>query len=84
VPVTTSAFCEQPQSRTIPFRLNANSTDPDCAAELSGIPRPAMKALSTFWHTAAEPPSPQRLLHLDADRRGPVINTAVLTAVAPT
>jgi hypothetical protein len=43
-----------------------------------------MKALSTFWHTAAEPPSPQRLLHLDADRRGPVINTAVLTAVAPT
>jgi len=60
------------------------ATDPDCAAELSGIPRPAMKALSTFWHTVAEPPSPQRLLHLDADRRGPVINTAVLTAVAPT
>jgi hypothetical protein len=25
VPVTTSAVCEQPQSRTIPFRLNANS-----------------------------------------------------------
>jgi phytoene dehydrogenase-like protein len=60
------------------------ATDPGAAAELSGIPRPAMKPLSTFWHTAAEPPSRQRLLHLDADRRGPVINTAVLTAVAPT
>jgi len=60
------------------------ATDPEAAAELSGVPRLAMKALTTFWHTAAEPPSQQPLLHLDADRRGPVINTAVLTAVAPT
>jgi phytoene dehydrogenase-like protein len=60
------------------------ATDPEAAAHLSGVPRPAMKALTTFWHTAAEPPSRQPLLHLDADRRGPVINTAVLTAVAPT
>ncbi|HWI00392.1 MAG TPA: NAD(P)/FAD-dependent oxidoreductase [Propionibacteriaceae bacterium] len=60
------------------------ATDPYPAADLCGLSRPAMKALTTFWHTAAEPPSQQRLLHLDADRRGPVINTAVLTAVAPT
>ena len=43
-----------------------------------------MKPLTTFWHTCAEPPTWQRLLHIDADQRGPVVNTAVMTAVAPT
>ena len=43
-----------------------------------------MKALTTFWHASAEPPSRDALLHVDADRRGPVVNTAVLTAAAPT
>jgi Flavin containing amine oxidoreductase len=43
-----------------------------------------MKPLTTFWHTSAEPPNRQRLLHIDADQRGPVVNTAVMTAVAPT
>jgi hypothetical protein len=41
-----------------------------------------MKPLTTFWHTGAEPPTRQRLLHLDADLRGPVVNTAVMTTVA--
>jgi hypothetical protein len=43
-----------------------------------------MKPLTTFWHTCAEPPTRQRLLHIDADRRGPVVNTAVMTTVTPT
>ena len=43
-----------------------------------------MKSLTTFWHTAAEPPTRRPMLHLDADLRGPVVNTAVMTAVAPT
>ena len=42
-----------------------------------------MKALTTFWYAAAEPPSHEPFLHLDADRRGPVINAAVMTNAAP-
>jgi hypothetical protein len=81
---SVTAYGARTADEELAARAVVVATDPLCAAELSGIPRPAMKALSTFWHTAAEPPSPQRLLHLDADRRGPVINTAVLTPVAPT
>ena len=60
------------------------ATDPGTAARLTGRPATRMKALTTFWHASAEPPSRDALLHVDADRRGPVINTAVLTAAAPT
>ena len=33
------------------------ATDPRSAAELTGIDKPTMKPLTTFWHTAAEAPS---------------------------
>ncbi|WP_375424062.1 NAD(P)/FAD-dependent oxidoreductase [uncultured Friedmanniella sp.] len=58
------------------------ATDPDSAGRLTGRATPAMKSLTTFWHTAAEPPNEAPMLHLDADRRGPVVNTAVMTNVA--
>lgn len=60
------------------------AADPRTAASLTGAPVPAMKALTTFWHTAAEWPTRTPMLHLDADARGPVVNSAVLTTVAPT
>ncbi len=56
---------------------------PRAAAELTGIPVPATKPLTTFWHTAPEPPSAAKLLHLDGARRGPLVNSAVVTNVAP-
>jgi phytoene dehydrogenase-like protein len=59
------------------------AADPPSAAALTGLPVPTMKPLTTFWHTRAEPPTREPLLHLDADRRGPVINSAVLTNAAP-
>ena len=60
------------------------ATDPRSAAVLTGIDEPIMKPLTTFWHTAAEEPSRRPFLHLDGDRRGPVVNTVVMTAAAPT
>lgn len=60
------------------------AADPRTAASLIGQPAVSMKPLTTFWHTCAEPPTRQRLLHIDADQQGPVVNTAVMTAVAPT
>lgn len=59
------------------------ATDPPTSARLTGEPAPVMKGLTTYWHTAPAPPTRERLLHLDADSRGPVLNTAVLTNVAP-
>ena len=59
------------------------AADPVTAAQLVGLPRPAMNALTTFYHRAPVSPAQRRLLHLDGDRRGPVVNTAVMTDVAP-
>ena len=55
------------------------ATDPSAAARLTGRSATPMKALTTFWYASAEPPSHEPFLHLDADRRGPVINAAVMT-----
>jgi phytoene dehydrogenase-like protein len=69
---------------TVRARCVVVATDPTTAARLTGLPRPRMRSLTTFWHAADEPPTRQPLLHVDADRRGPVVNSAVLTTVAPT
>ncbi|SER64845.1 Flavin containing amine oxidoreductase [Pedococcus cremeus] len=41
-----------------------------------------MNGLRTWWFAASRAPRPERMLVVDA-RRGPVVNTAVLSAVAP-
>jgi phytoene dehydrogenase-like protein len=56
------------------------ATDPATAAERTV---PAAHGLTTFWHVAAEPPTPAAELHVDGDDRGPVVNTVVLSASAP-
>ena len=60
------------------------AADPATAGELTGLRTPPMKALTTFWYASEEPPTTRPLLHLDADHRGPLVNTAVLTNAAPT
>jgi glycine/D-amino acid oxidase-like deaminating enzyme len=62
------------------------ATDPTTAGSLAGVRVPPLRGLTTFWHTTpAGAPSPATvpLLHLDGDRRGPVVNTAVMTDIAP-
>jgi glycine/D-amino acid oxidase-like deaminating enzyme len=61
------------------------ATDPRTAGALTSVRVPLLRGLTTYWHTPpAGTPSPAtlRLLHLDGDRRGPVVNTAVMTDVA--
>ncbi|HEY0238214.1 MAG TPA: NAD(P)/FAD-dependent oxidoreductase [Friedmanniella sp.] len=60
------------------------ATDPATAGTLTGLDVPRTKALTTFWYATAEPPSTRALLHVDADHRGPLVNTAVMTNAAPT
>jgi phytoene dehydrogenase-like protein len=59
------------------------AASPRAAAALTGLPVPPMKPLTTFWHTAPRAPSTAKLLHLDGSRRGPLVNSAVMTNVAP-
>lgn len=68
---------------TVGARAVVVAADPVAAADLVSLPRPRVRALTTFWFRTAEPPTASRLLHLDGDRRGPVVNTAVMTNAAP-
>lgn len=68
---------------TVPAAAVVLAADPVTAADLIGVRAPVMHGLTTFWHAARQAPTSQRLLHLDGDRSGPIVNTAVVTAVAP-
>jgi glycine/D-amino acid oxidase-like deaminating enzyme len=59
------------------------ATDPRSAARLTGLPEPRMRGLTTFWHVAEQAPTRSGALHIDADRRGPVTNTVVMSNSAP-
>ena len=59
------------------------ATDPGAAGELLGLRTPAVRGLTTFWHVTDEPPADGPWLHVDADRRGPLVNSAVVSAAAP-
>lgn len=60
------------------------ATDPVTAARLTGQPEPRTNALTTLYHLAPERPTALRALHVDGERRGPVVNTSVPSNVAPT
>ncbi len=58
---------------------------PGAVADLAPLPAPATKGLRTWWFAADELPPHPRFLRVDGRGRGagPVVNTAVLSAVAP-
>ncbi len=56
---------------------------PLASAALIGAPAPYVRALTTFYHLAPRSPAKKPLLHVDSDRRGPLVNTAVITDAAP-
>jgi predicted NAD/FAD-dependent oxidoreductase len=60
------------------------AADPVTAGRLAGTPVPRMKGLATWWYAAAEAPSALPLLFLASRTSGgPVVNSAVMTNVAP-
>jgi phytoene dehydrogenase-like protein len=52
------------------------------AGALTGLPAPRTRGLTTFYHRAEHSPAARPLLHVDGDRDGPVVNTAVVSDVA--
>ncbi len=61
------------------------ASDALAAAELLGRPPPPVRSLTTLWFRAPASPVPsgRPLLHVDGDRRGPVVNVAVVSDAAP-
>ncbi len=58
----------------------------ESVAELAPVPRPATNGLQTWWFAATAAPSASALLRVDgrdAARRGPVVNTAVVSHTVP-
>lgn len=73
---------------TLRARAVVVATDPLTAARLTAVPEPATRGLVTWWFEAPEAPSALPLIALDGRRSGPstpgpVWNTAVITAAAP-
>jgi hypothetical protein len=74
--------------RPLAARSAVVATDPVAAARLTPLPEPATKGLVTWWFDAPEPPCSLPLVAVDGRRGGaevpgPVWNTAVMTAAAP-
>ena len=59
------------------------ATDAPAAHALTALQTPPMRSLTTFYHLAPSSPANRPMLHLDGDRRGPLVNTAVMTDTAP-
>lgn len=57
---------------------------PEAVSGLLDLPAPATKGLQTWWFTTAEAPTSSAMLAVDGRRRGPVVNTAVMSNAAPT
>lgn len=56
---------------------------PEAVADLTGLARPVTNGLQSWWFAASEPPTASALLTVDGRRRGPVVNTVVMTHTVP-
>lgn len=59
------------------------AVDPATVGALTSLPTVPMRGLVTWWFCTPVAPSPLPLLFVDADGRGPLANTAVVSNVAP-
>lgn len=59
------------------------ATEGPAAAELLGLTPVASKSVGAVYFSAPEPPTDEKLVVLDGTGRGPVLNVAVMSNVAP-
>ena len=56
---------------------------PDVVADLVDVPRPPTRGLQTWWFGADAAPTASAMVHVDGRRRGPIVNTVVMSHTAP-
>ncbi len=59
------------------------ATEGPAAATLLGLPEVGSRSASCVWFAAAAPPTDDRLIILDGTGRGPALNVAVMSNIAP-
>lgn len=83
-PVTAVRSSELTTSEgTIAAERVVVATDGPAAARLLDIPDPGSNPVSCVWFAADRAPTDSRSIILDGENRGPVLNLAVMTNVAP-
>ncbi len=83
-PVTsTSSTSVTIDGSTISASAVVVATEGPAAATLLGIPAVESKSVGAVYFSAPEPPVAQKLVVLDGTGRGPVLNVAVMSNVAP-
>lgn len=81
----TGAYKVSTSHGTVHARAVVVATDAGAAAELMGTAQPPAKGLVTFWYATDALPKHPKLLRVEPRRlaAGPLVNAAVLSAVAP-
>lgn len=64
-------------------RVAVVAVGPDAVAGLIDLPTPATKGLQTWWFAPDVAPSASAMIAVDGRRRGPVVNTVVMSHTAP-
>jgi phytoene dehydrogenase-like protein len=80
----TSTTVAVDDAEEIPARAVVVATEGPVAATLLGLPPVESKGAGCVYFSAAEPPITDKLVVLDGTGRGPVLNVAVMSNVAPT
>ncbi|HEX5728194.1 NAD(P)/FAD-dependent oxidoreductase [Microbacterium sp.] len=70
-------------ANTLRARSVIVAVGPGAVSDLLEIPAPATNGLQTWWFASDVAPTPSALLAVDGRRRGPVINTVVISNGAP-
>ena len=60
------------------------AADPRTGCRLTGLPEPTMRGLTTFYHLAPQAPTTERVIYVDGERRGPLVNSVVVSNAAAT
>ncbi len=76
--VTVEGGTEQPAAAVVV------ATEGPVAADLLGLPAVESKSVGAVYFSAPEPPIDSKFVVLDGTGRGPVLNVAVMSNVAPT
>ena len=68
---------------TLSCRTLIVAVGPDAVSTLTGDEQRTTRGLTTWWFAADDAPTAEKFIAIDGTRSGPILNTAVVTNVAP-
>lgn len=83
VTVTSGSSSDHGRDHTVAASAVVVAVEGPAAAALLGLPAVGSKSVGSVWFAADDAPTDHALVVLDGTGRGPVLNAAVMTNVAP-